>query len=43
MLDVTGFALFVAGARHDLAVSSVAVPQYGAVASLAAVAFLRER
>ena len=43
VLDVTGFALFVAGARHDLAVSSVAVSQYGAVASLAAVAFLRER
>jgi hypothetical protein len=27
VLDVTGFALFVAGARHDLAISSVAVSQ----------------
>jgi drug/metabolite transporter (DMT)-like permease len=43
ILDVTGFALFVAGARHDLAIASVAASQYGAVTSLAAVAFLRER
>jgi drug/metabolite transporter (DMT)-like permease len=43
VLDVAAFALFVAGARHEPAVSAVAVSQYGAVATLAAVAFLDER
>ena len=43
VLDVAAFALFVAGARHEPAVSAVAVSQYGAVATLAAVAFLGER
>jgi len=40
---VCGFALYVTGARHDLAVAAVAVSQYGAVAVLAGVVYLRER
>ena len=40
---MAAFGLFVAGARHDPAISAVAVSQYGAVAVLAAVAFLGER
>ena len=43
VLDVTAFALFVAGAQHDPAISAVAVSQYGAVAVLFAIAFLGER
>jgi drug/metabolite transporter (DMT)-like permease len=43
LLDVSGFALYVAGARHDLAVAAVAVSQYGAIAVLASVVYLRER
>jgi drug/metabolite transporter (DMT)-like permease len=43
VLDVSGFALYVTGARHDLAVAAVAVSQYGAVAVLASVVYLSER
>ena len=43
ILDFGAFSLFVAGARHDPAIAAVAVSQYGAVAVLAAVAFLGER
>ena len=43
VLDISGFALYVAGARHDLAIAAVAVSQYGAVAVLASVVYLRER
>ena len=43
VLDVTGFALYVTAARHDLAVAAVAASQYGAVAVLASVVYLRER
>ena len=43
VLDLAAFALFTAGARHDPAISAVAVSQYGAVATIAAVAFLGER
>ncbi len=42
-LDMAAFALFVAGARHDLAIAAVAVSQYGAVAALAGIALLGER
>ena len=43
VLDVTGFGLYITGARHDLAVAAVAVSQYGAVAVLASMLYLRER
>jgi drug/metabolite transporter (DMT)-like permease len=43
VLDVTAFALFIAGARHDPAIAAVAVSQYGAVAALLALALLGER
>src|SRR5215207_209718 len=43
VLDVCGFALYVAGAQHNLAVAAVAVSQYGAVAVFASVIYLRER
>ena len=41
--DLCAFTLFVAGARHDLAIAAVAVSQYGAVAALAAVVLFGER
>jgi drug/metabolite transporter (DMT)-like permease len=43
VLDICGFALFVTAAQHDLAIAAVAVSQYGAVAVLASVVYLRER
>jgi drug/metabolite transporter (DMT)-like permease len=43
VLDISGFGLYVTGARHDLAVAAVAVSQYGAVAVFASMLYLRER
>ena len=43
LLDVSGFGLYIAGARHDLAVAAVAASQYAAVAVFASMLYLRER
>jgi uncharacterized membrane protein len=42
-MDATSFSLYLVAARGNRAVAAVAVSQYGAVAALLAVFFLRER
>ncbi len=41
--EVVGFALFVLGARHGIAISAVLASQFGVVAAIAAVVLFRER
>jgi drug/metabolite transporter (DMT)-like permease len=41
--EVLGFALFTLGARHGIAVSSVLVSEFGAIAAVAAFVLFRER
>lgn len=41
--EVLGFALFTMGAAHGIAVSSVLVSEFGAIAAIAAFVLFRER
>ncbi|MBA3375398.1 MAG: EamA family transporter [Actinobacteria bacterium] len=41
--EVAGFACFVLGARHGIAISAVLASQFGAIAAVAAVVLFRER
>jgi drug/metabolite transporter (DMT)-like permease len=41
--EVLGFALFTLGAAHGIAVSSVLVSEFGAIAAIAAFVLFRER
>ena len=43
LAEVIGFACFVVGARHDIAVTAVLASQFAAVASVAAYVLFRER
>lgn len=43
LAEIAGFALFVVGSRHGIAVSAVLASQFGAVACLAAYVLFRER
>ena len=41
--EVAGFAFFVLGARHGIAISAVLASQFGVIAAIAAVVLFRER
>ncbi len=43
LAEVLGFACYVAGARHGIAVAAVLGSQFAAIASVAAYVFFRER
>ena len=43
LAEVVGFALFVLGARHGIAITAVLASQFGAIAAIMAVFLLRER
>jgi drug/metabolite transporter (DMT)-like permease len=43
LAEVVGFASYVAGARHGIAVAAVLASQFAAIASVAAYVLFRER
>ena len=43
LCEVAGFALFVVGARHGIAVSAVLASQFAAISALGAYVLFRER